>query len=78
MTPQDFGVRITGVREDSPAARAGLRSGDVIVSFGGKEIADLYAFTYALQEHQPGDQVEVVVSRDGERVTVTAVLAERR
>jgi len=78
MTPQDFGVRITGVREDSPAARAGLRAGDVIVSFGGKETGDLYAFTYALQEHQPGQRVEVIVVREGVRVTTTAVLAERR
>ena len=78
MTPQDFGVRITGVREDSPAQRAGLRGGDVIVSFGGKDVTDLYAFTYALQEHQSGDRVEVVVMREGEKVIMAATLAERR
>jgi hypothetical protein len=77
MTPQTFGVRLTGVRDDSPAARAGLREGDVIVSFAGKETPDLYAYTYALQEHKPGDRVEVVVVRGGQRVTVTAVLTER-
>ena len=78
MTPQDFGVKLSGVREDSPAARAGLRAGDVIVSFGGKETPDLYAYTYALREHAPGDRVEVVVVREGQRVNVLAVLAERR
>ena len=77
MTPQDFGVRLTGVRDGSPAAIAGLREGDVLVSFGGKETGDLYAFTYALQEHAPGDRVEVVVVRNGERVTMEAVLGER-
>jgi hypothetical protein len=78
MTPLDFGVRFTGVREDSPAEHAGVLSGDVLVSFGGKEIGDLYAFTYALQEHRPGDEVEIVVLREGERVTLTAVLGQRR
>ncbi len=77
MTPQDFGVRITGVREDSPAQKAGLRAGDVIVGFGGREISDLYAYTYALRDHKPGDEVQVVVLRDGERLTLTAVLGQR-
>jgi Zn-dependent M28 family amino/carboxypeptidase len=77
MTPQDFGVRLTGVREESPAAKAGVREGDVIVEFAGKPVADLYAYTYALQERKPGDRVEVVVLRNGQRVTLTAVLTER-
>jgi Peptidase family M28/PDZ domain len=78
MTPRDFGLRITGVREGSPAADAGLRSGDVIVEFDGKEIGDIYAYTYALRDRQPGDEVVIVVDRDGERIRLTAVLAERR
>ena len=77
MTPQDFGVRITGVREGSPAEKAGLQSGDVIVQFGDKEITDLYAYTYALREYQPGDEVTVVVIRKGERVTTKATLSQR-
>jgi hypothetical protein len=77
MTPQDFGVRITGVREGSPAEDAGLHGGDVIVEFGGHEISDLYAYTYALREFQPGDEVVVVVLRNGERMSFTAVLASR-
>ena len=77
MTPRDFGLRLTGVREGSPAAVAGLQAGDVVVEFGGNEIADIYAYTYALQEHSPGDAVTIVVERNGERVTVTAVLGER-
>jgi hypothetical protein len=74
MTPQDFGVRITGVREGSAADNAGLMGGDIIVEFAGKEISDLYAYTYALRAQKPGDEVTVVVLRDGERLTLTAVL----
>jgi membrane-associated protease RseP (regulator of RpoE activity) len=78
MTPSDHGVRLTGVREGSPADEAGIRGGDVVVRFGEREITDLYAYTYALRDHQPGDTVRIVVERDGERVSVTAVLGERR
>jgi aminopeptidase YwaD len=77
MTPRDFGVRLTGVREDSPAEQAGLRAGDVIVEFDGKPIADLYAYAYALRDKKPGDVVKIVVQRDGKRVAVNAVLRAR-
>ena len=77
MTPQELGVRITGVREESPAENGGLQGGDTIVEFGGKEITDLYAYTYALREHKPGDEVVVVVLRDGERLSLTVILGSR-
>ena len=77
MSLSEGGVRLTGVREASPAAIAGLRAGDVIVAFGGREIGDLYEYTYALRAHAPGDQVEIVVLREGERVTLSAVLGRR-
>ncbi|UCC24859.1 MAG: M28 family peptidase, partial [Gemmatimonadales bacterium] len=78
MGYQGFGVRLTGVREGGPAANAGLQAGDVIVAFGGTEVGDLYQYTYALREMAPGDVVDVVVERDGRRVTLQAVLGERR
>ena len=78
MVPVDAGLRLTGVREGSPAADAGIRGGDVVVEFGGREIGDIYAYTYALQDHEPGDAVEIVVLRDGRRLTLTAVLGDRR
>ena len=77
MSPIDFGVRLTGVREGSPADQAGIQAGDVIVQLEGKEVSDLYAYTYALREHQPGDRVEIIVLREGERVTLTATLGQR-
>jgi len=78
MVPVDSGLRLTGVREGSPAADAGIRGGDVVVEFSGREIGDIYTYTYALQDHEPGDAVEIVVLRDGERLTLTAVLGDRR
>ena len=78
MTPSDdFGLRITGVREGSPAEKAGLQSGDVIVEFDGKPVGDIYAYTYALRDKKPGDAVKVVVDRNGTRFTFNAVLGTR-
>ncbi|NNM04799.1 MAG: M28 family peptidase [Gemmatimonadetes bacterium] len=77
MTPQETGVRITGVREESPAEKGGLKGGDVIVEFGGREITDLYAYTYALRDHKPGDEVQVVVLRGEERLSLSVVLGSR-
>jgi len=77
MTPRSFGLRITGVREGSPAEKAGLQGGDVIVEFDGKPIEDIYAYTYALRDKKPGDAVKVVVQRDGTRFTFNAVLGTR-
>jgi hypothetical protein len=78
MTPRDFGLRLTGVRDGSPAAAAGLRPGDVVVEFDGKPVTDIYAYTYALQAKSPGDEVVIVVERGGERVSVTATLGAAR
>jgi aminopeptidase YwaD len=77
MTPRDFGLRLTGVREGSPAAIAGLQPGDVVVEFDGNPVADIYAYTYALQAKQVGDEVVIVVERNGERISVTATLGSR-
>ena len=78
MSTTDTGVRLTGVREGSPAALAGLEAGDVIVAFDGSEVTDLYAYSYALREKNPGDVVSVTILRDGKRLTFRAVLGERR
>jgi S1-C subfamily serine protease len=72
------GVRITGVRPGSPAEKAGMQGGDVIVHFAGVEVRTLEDLTFALRGRRPGDQVQVVVHRgDGEH-RVQAVLEERR
>jgi membrane-associated protease RseP (regulator of RpoE activity) len=73
FTPVERGVLLSGVSPGSPAAQAGLRSGDVILGLGQHEVADLQGMTDALRAHKPGDTVEIRFLRDGraERVTVT-------
>jgi Zn-dependent M28 family amino/carboxypeptidase len=71
------GLKITGVRADSPAERAGVRAGDVIVKFADVVVKTLEDLTFVLRGRRPGDEVPVVVLRDGRERTVRAVLSER-
>ena len=71
------GMRLMAVRPGSPADQAGLKSGDVIVEFGGVAVKDLYSYTDALYAHKPGDVVKVVVMRSGQRVELTVTLGKR-
>lgn len=72
------GVKFADIRTDSPADKAGIKPGDVLVRFGDREIKNLYDFTYALRDHKPGDVVEVVVLRDGEEMAAEVQLEERK
>lgn len=71
------GMRLSGVSAGSPAEVGGLKAGDVIVALGGKPVKDLYEYSDALYAHKPGDEVEIVVLRDGQRVTVHVKLGKR-
>jgi hypothetical protein len=74
---QVVGVQLNAVRAGSPAEKAGIKAGDIIVTFGERTIKNVYDYTYALQDHRPGDKVEVTVMRGSEKVTVTATLVSR-
>ncbi len=71
------GLRLSGVRGGSPADVGGLKAGDLIVEFGGKPVKDLYSYSDALYAHQPGDKVQIVYVRNGERRTTTVTLGTR-
>jgi len=74
----ESGVRFSDVRPGSPAAKAGLKAGDVLVQFGDKPIKNLYDFTDALRRSKVGDVVEVKVLRDGHPVTAAVKLEQRK
>jgi len=71
------GLRLTGVRAGSPADKAGLKAGDVIVLFGGREVRDLYTYSDALYAHHPGEEVEIVYVRGGTQHSTTVTLGIR-
>ncbi len=72
------GVLFADVRAGSPAGKAGFAAGDIMVEFNGKQIQNLYDFTYALRAQKPGDVVMVVVDRDGEKITSEVTLEARQ
>lgn len=72
------GVRFADVRDSSPAAKAGLRTGDILVEFDGKKIENLYDFTYALRSKSVGELVQVQVIREGKPVRASVLLEKRR
>jgi hypothetical protein len=72
------GVRFADVREGSPAGKAGLKGGDIMIEFDGKKIQNLYDFTYALRAKKPGDEVMVKVLRGQEPVAVKVLLEARK
>jgi hypothetical protein len=72
------GVLFADVRPNSPAAKAGLRAGDLMVEFDGMKTENLYDFTYALRGKKPGDIVSVTVKRNNEEVKTKVTLEARR
>jgi hypothetical protein len=73
----DNGVQFADVRAGSPAEQAGLRRGDVLISFGGAPIANMQDFAFQLRSRKPGDVVKVTVLRDGHEVTADVTLRPR-
>jgi serine protease Do len=70
------GALVAEVSKDAPAAKAGLKSGDLITEFAGKQVAGPHELTRMVAQTKPGDTARVVVLRDGKPVTFEARIAE--
>jgi serine protease Do len=70
------GVRIDSVEEESPAAKAGLQKGDVVVEFDGERVRSVRQFTRLVSETPAGRQVAAAVMRDGKRVSLNVTPRE--
>jgi serine protease Do len=71
------GALVTQVDKGSPAAEAGLEPGDIVLSYNSEPIADVESFNEQFQRSAPGDDVVLVVQRDGRQYRVALVIAER-
>ncbi len=67
------GVRLMGVRPGSPAEKAGLREGDIVVEVAGKQILNLYDYMDALSKAEPNKPIDFVILRSGQKLKVTIV-----
>ena len=72
------GLKLDGVRDDSPASKAGLKSGDKIVKLAGREVKNVYDYTYALGEMKAGQEYQVEVVRGNEKLTLKITPATRK
>ena len=73
----DGGVVISHVLTGSAADDAGLTDGDIIVRLDGKKVASTQDLVSTISRYEPGEEVDVTVSRDGETTTVTVELGSR-
>lgn len=71
------GVRISDVTPDGAAQQAGLRSGDILLNYNEQPMSDLQVYSNLLRESSPGDTVRLDIQREGQLLTVEAVLQAR-
>lgn len=72
------GYEISGVVEDGPAAKAGMKDSDRIYQIGDDRIKDIYSYMEALRKYKSGDNVKVVVLRAGKKVTLAIKTAAQK
>ncbi len=73
---EDKGALVADVMDDSPAAKGGLKRGDVVIEFNGQEIKEVTDLTRGVAAAPIGSEAKVTVIRDGQRVTVPITLGE--
>lgn len=71
------GVKLAGVAKGGPADRAGVQGGDIIVELAGQKIENIYDYTYAMAALKIGVPVEMVVTREDQRLTLTVTPGSR-
>ncbi len=71
------GMLIDGVRDDSPAAKAGVKTGDKVIKLAGRDIRNVYDYTDTLVDMKAGEEYEVVVLRGTVRLTLKILPVKR-
>ncbi len=72
------GFRLAGIVIGGPAERAGLKTGDVVIEFGGQKVGNFYDFATLLSKYEGGEKVKTVVRRGEETLTVEVELEKRQ
>jgi serine protease Do len=75
--PKNRGEIVANVEPNGPAARAGIRQGDVILSVGGQAVSEDNTLSYIVANSRIGASVPIELVRDGRRQTLNATIAER-
>jgi serine protease Do len=75
---EDYGVEISRVEENSPADKAGVKTGDVVLEYNGQRVEGMEQFGRMVRETPPGREAKLTISRNGAMQTLTAVLGSRK
>lgn len=72
------GAPVSGVIDDSPADKAGIKKGDIIVNVDGGAVSDADDLVRLLKDKSPGAKAQVTVLRDGKKQSLTVTLGEAK
>ncbi|MBA3862782.1 MAG: protease [Erythrobacter sp.] len=75
--PKRRGELVQTVQDDSPAARAGLKPGDIVTKVNGKDVTGEQTVSFLVANMEPGAQVPVELLRDGKRLALNVTLGKR-
>lgn len=75
---EERGVEITRVMEGTPAAEAGLQKNDVVTEYNGTPVQGVEQFVRLVRETPPGRKVKLAIVRNGQPLTVVAIMGTRR
>ena len=71
------GVKLSGVSPVGPAAKAGVKAGDIIVKLAGKEITNIYDYTYVMGDLKIGKETVITVQREGKTLDLKILPGSR-
>ena len=71
------GLKISGVSKGSPADKAGLTAGDIIVELAGRKIENIYDYTYAIDAVKIGQATSIIITRDNNKIELEIVPGSR-
>jgi serine protease Do len=74
----DGKTKVENTTKDSPADKAGLKSGDIILTCEGKKVANATALADHVKSHKPGDKLGLKVLRDEKEVEIEITLGEKK
>ena len=77
-TKEVKGAALDGVAKGGPAEQAGLKGGDIITELAGRKIENIYDYTFAIEALKLGEEVKVVVERDGKKMELKVTPRSRQ